>query len=88
MNIGLRPISVVYETRPDVKLNAEALRPVNVSYYKPERFVLISFNYESTIIKSTEHMFYENGGLPEGKALTGNLVNARQSSRELSLTNG
>jgi hypothetical protein len=28
-------------------------------------------------------MSYEHGGLPEGKALTGNLVNARQSSREL-----
>jgi hypothetical protein len=32
MHIGLRPVSVVYETRPDVKLNAEELRPVNVSY--------------------------------------------------------
>jgi hypothetical protein len=30
-------------------------------------------------------MFYEHGALPEGEALTGNFVNARQSSRELSL---
>jgi hypothetical protein len=31
-------------------------------------------------------MFYEHGALPEDKALTGNFVNARPSSRELSLT--
>ena len=81
MNIGLRPISVVYEPRSDVKLNVEEL-----SYNKPVRFVLISFNYESTIIKSTGNTFYEHGELPEGKALTGNIVNARPSTRELSLT--
>ena len=85
MNVGLRSVSVVYETRPDVKLNAEELRLVNLTCYKPVLFVLISFNYELTIIKSPGRMFHEHGVLPEGKTLTGNFVNARQSSRLLSL---
>jgi hypothetical protein len=43
-------------------------------------------NYESTIIKSTGHVFYEQGALPQDKAVRGNIVNVRQSGRELSRT--